>query len=426
MLLRNARKEARHIDEGNNGNVERIAEANETCSLDGRVDVKNTTGLHRLVADNTDGAATDPSKTDHNVLSIVGHDLKEVLLVNDLANDILNVVGLGAIFGNKGVERGLDPINWVLSNDLGRVILVRQGDVRHKLSGASNGFDVVLKGQMGNTGLFGVGLGTTKFLEGHIFVGHLFHNIRTSHEQVGGVANHESKIGHSRRVHSTTSARTHDEGDLRNYTRGKNVALENVGIPSKRLNTLLDASTTGIVHTNDRGAYKHGLVHDLANLLSVGHRQTTTENGEILAEHEYSAAVNSTLTSNNAVTDESLLLHTEISTVVLHKHIVLSESALIEQQSDALTGAELSLLVLLVDPLLTTTDKSLLALGFDLFDNRVHSLVVANGAHSESPSDRHLADQAQRPEPEKLSHLADFVRTELSHPTAPHVLCVDT
>lgn len=40
-----------------------------------------------------------------------------------------------------------------------------------------------------------------------------------------------------------------------------------------------------------RGTNLHGLVHDLADLLGMGLREASAENGEVLAEHEHCSPV---------------------------------------------------------------------------------------------------------------------------------------
>jgi hypothetical protein len=79
-----ARHEARHIDEGDDRNVEGIAETNETGGLDRGLDIQ-TAGQHqRLVGDDTDRVTIHAAKADDDVLGVIGLQLEEVIVVDDL------------------------------------------------------------------------------------------------------------------------------------------------------------------------------------------------------------------------------------------------------------------------------------------------------------------------------------------------------
>ena len=55
-------QEARHVDEGEDRDVERVAGPHEAGGLLGGVDVEGAGELHRLVGDDTDRAALDPAE----------------------------------------------------------------------------------------------------------------------------------------------------------------------------------------------------------------------------------------------------------------------------------------------------------------------------------------------------------------------------
>ena len=64
--------------------------------------------------------------------------------------------------------------------------------------------------------------------------------------------------------------------------------LEDVGVASQRLNTLLDASSPGVVQAYDRRPHQHCLVHDLTDLLSMRTGEGATVHSEILRENTQS------------------------------------------------------------------------------------------------------------------------------------------
>ncbi len=65
--------------------------------------------------------------------------------------------------------------------------------------------------------------------------------------------------------------------------------------------TFLNTSSSRVVDADNRHADEHRLVHDLANLERVGLRQTTAENGKVLAAYERRAAVDGAAASDDAV-----------------------------------------------------------------------------------------------------------------------------
>ena len=68
IFLRRARQEARHVDEGDDRDVEAVAEAHEARGLAASVDVEHAGQHHRLVGDEADGAALDAAEAGDDVL----------------------------------------------------------------------------------------------------------------------------------------------------------------------------------------------------------------------------------------------------------------------------------------------------------------------------------------------------------------------
>ena len=91
-------------------------------------------------------------------------------------------------------------------------------------------------------------------------------------------------------------------------------------------------------------------------------------NGEVLCKNKDQTTINRTRTSNNTVTQELLLLHTEVMAAVLLEHIILFERTFIEQHVNALASGVFAFVVLLLYGFLATTETSLFALLDELFD----------------------------------------------------------
>ena len=99
VLLTRTAQEARNVHEGENLNVERIAETNEACSLTARIAVQHAGNPVRLVGDNTRRATVEASETADDILRIVFLHLHEVAVVHDGVDDILHVVRLVGVCG---------------------------------------------------------------------------------------------------------------------------------------------------------------------------------------------------------------------------------------------------------------------------------------------------------------------------------------
>ena len=104
MLLLDAGHKAGNVFEGDQGNVEGVAEAYEARTLDAGVDVQHTGEKRRLVGDDADGTASHARETDHDVAGVMFVNLEEIAVVDDARDDIHHVIGLIAFGRNDGVE----------------------------------------------------------------------------------------------------------------------------------------------------------------------------------------------------------------------------------------------------------------------------------------------------------------------------------
>ena len=77
MFLRGARHEARHVDEGDDRDVEGVAEAHEARGLARGVDVQHAGQHLRLVGDEADRAAVDAAEAGDDVLGEVSEISKK-------------------------------------------------------------------------------------------------------------------------------------------------------------------------------------------------------------------------------------------------------------------------------------------------------------------------------------------------------------
>ncbi len=86
------------------GNVEGVAEADEARALVGRVDVERPGLDRRLVGDNSDHHALDPSEADDEVLGEPSVRLEEFAGVDDVLDDGAHVHRLVRIVGDQRAD----------------------------------------------------------------------------------------------------------------------------------------------------------------------------------------------------------------------------------------------------------------------------------------------------------------------------------
>ena len=83
VLLHRARQEARHVLEGDQRDVERVAEPHEARAFHRRVDVERAGEHRRLVRDDADRPPVEPREADEDVPREVLVHFEEVALVDD-------------------------------------------------------------------------------------------------------------------------------------------------------------------------------------------------------------------------------------------------------------------------------------------------------------------------------------------------------
>src|SRR5262249_30310557 len=126
LLLRAGQKTG-HVLEGDQGNIERIAEAYKARALHRSVDVEHTREHGRLVGDDAHRAAVESRETHDQVLGEVLVQLEEVVVVGDGVDDIFDVVGLHGIGGDERVEAPIGAVPGVGGGTPRRVFQVVRG-----------------------------------------------------------------------------------------------------------------------------------------------------------------------------------------------------------------------------------------------------------------------------------------------------------
>ena len=94
VLLVAPRQVARDVDERDDRDAERIAETDEPCCLDRRVDVDRAGQHLGLVPDDADHVSTEPAEADDDVRRKEGLHLEELAIVEDARHQLPHVVRL--------------------------------------------------------------------------------------------------------------------------------------------------------------------------------------------------------------------------------------------------------------------------------------------------------------------------------------------
>ena len=94
VLLLGAGKEAGNIHQGNQGDVEGVAEAHEAGGLPAGIDIQHAGKHLGLVGHNSHASACKACKTNNYVLGKVLVNLKELSVIYNAPDDSVHVVGL--------------------------------------------------------------------------------------------------------------------------------------------------------------------------------------------------------------------------------------------------------------------------------------------------------------------------------------------
>ena len=201
-------------------------------------------------------------------------------------------------------------------------------------------------------------ISTTQLFLVHFFVSHCLHYVRTSDEHVALFLHHEDEVGQCRRIAGTTGTRTEDSRDLRNHSRSNGILVENRGITRNTSYTFLNTGTTRVVQGNHRCTVLQCQFLYLYNLAGTGSTQRTAVYRKVIGIYIYQTSVDLSVSTNDSVTRNVVLFHTEISTVVNHKLVDFVERTLVEQHIDTLAGSHVTVGVLSFHALYATTLRS--------------------------------------------------------------------
>ncbi len=329
---------------------------------------------HRLVGDDADRTAFHASKAGDDVAGVGLLDLQEVRLVHDFEDQLLDVVGLVRVVGDKRIERVVRTVGAVGGRQLGYAGHIVRWQEIHQAAHLQKRLDVVLVSPVGDRRLGRVHLGTAELFGGDRFVGHGLHYVGTGDEHVARVLHHEDEVGHGGRVDVATGARPHDHGNLRDDAGGHDVAREHLAVAAERVDALLNAGAAGVEQADDWRTVLQRHILNLGHLAGVARRQRSAHDGEVLGEDVDDPPVDGAPAGDDAITGGLLLLHAEVGAGMLDESVELLEGVLVHQQLDTLTGGQLAAFMLRVDARLPATEARFGPALLKLFDYFLHGL----------------------------------------------------
>src|SRR5207245_5355725 len=112
VFLIYSRQEPGNIHQGQDRDVERIAESDEACSLDGGIDVKGSSVNFGLVRHDPIRVSVESGESDDDILSPERLYLEQFASIDDPGYDIPDIVRLVGVVRQDIVELTLVPDGW--------------------------------------------------------------------------------------------------------------------------------------------------------------------------------------------------------------------------------------------------------------------------------------------------------------------------
>ena len=240
VLLSGTAQEARNVHEGQDLDVERIAETNETRCLAAGITIEHTRKMGGLVRDDTGRATVETRKAADDILGKIFMDFEEVAVIHDRIDDLVHVVGLVGVVGHNLVEDIVHAGNIVrarITRGFLHVVLRNEGDETTHF-----GECLFFRSchEMGYAGLGSVDMCAAELLNGHVFACNGFDYFRTGDEHITVLLGHHDKVRERRAIYCPTRAGTEDDADLRDDAGREDVTLEDLTVAGKRTSAFLN------------------------------------------------------------------------------------------------------------------------------------------------------------------------------------------
>jgi len=160
---------------------------------------------------------------------------------------------------------------------------------------------VVLRGEVADAALRGVGHGAAQIVMGDFLADNRLDDVGAGDVHVGALLHHEHPVGEGRGIDGAARRGSHDGGDLGDVSRADGVAVEDAAVAVQGRDAFLDPGAAGIVQGHEGFPRIQGHIHDLPDLLGVHLAEAPPGAGEVLGRRIDGPAVDLAETDNDAV-----------------------------------------------------------------------------------------------------------------------------
>jgi hypothetical protein len=285
---------------------------------------------------------------------------KKRSVVDDRRHDLAHVVGLTAVRRHEVREFGALAIRIVFALAIGRPVEVVERQIAHELTHGEQHRRIVGRSEMRDARLLGMHTRAAQILAGHGLVRNLLDHVRPGDVHVARALGHHHEVRDRRRVDRPARTWAEDRRDLRHDARSESVAQKEIGVAPQAHDAFLDARAAGVIETDDRHAELHGHIHGLAEFLGVALAEAPAKDREVLAEDHHRPLVDRRGAADDAIAEDVLLVHAEVTAAMRDEAVHLHEAAGIDEHVDPLARGQLALGMLGLDALFAAALERLL------------------------------------------------------------------
>ena len=268
MFLFGSRLVSGGVHQGDDRQVERVAQTHESCHFFGGIHVEDARVDVRLVGHNADRMPVHAGESHHCGACEQLVHLHEFAVVHDAADHVEHVVWLAIVVGHDGGESfGHVTVGAGCGVRVGGRLQVGVGwQVGEHGSCVVDRVGFVFAQIVRHSGGGVVHIAATEIVHADHFAGGRFDHVRTGDEHVGVLAGHDDQVGQRRAVHGSARARAENQRKLRHETAGVTGFTEQMPVLRQCGYAFLNAGAARIDERDDWHLQVERLVHQSADL----------------------------------------------------------------------------------------------------------------------------------------------------------------
>lgn len=341
-------QERGHVHEGDDGNVEAVAEAYEAGGLVAGVEVERARHGVGLVGNHAHRLVPYTHEAYDDILGEFGLHFEEGAAVGKFFYDAAHVVRRLFVVGYYGLEaRGLGYGLFVVTR---RFFLVAGGQIAEQNAYAVEAGLVVGIREVRDAALRGMYRRAAELRVGDGFARHGLDDLRAGNVHLAGLLGHENEVAERGSVTRSAGAGAHDGRYLRHHAAHAGVAVEYSAVTGQRVYALFYSGAAAVVYGQEGRAHVVRHVHDAADLLRLSLAEAAAADGEVLRRSVYELARNAAVAGYDAVSGHFLFIHAEIGYARFGERVYFHERAAVEEIFEALARGHFARRVLLLHP----------------------------------------------------------------------------